>query len=243
MLDNSASQPIEDKSAGNQLNVAALMLWSLVPIAAMWIGLYFLKSATWTFFLYHVVCLLPAIYVGRSLWLPTLNRPATKDTLILLAVAVLFSVITVLSYELNGNMVLSSEHAIKLMQDLGWSKQLFWPVSIYAIVVNPFVEEIFWRGIVLNRLEMVKSPIKHFALIWSSGVYALFHYVIFSMVMYPVWAEIGTVMLACYGALLAMIYKRTGSIVTTGLAHGLLTDLAAVALMIDLSRKFPGLLF
>ncbi len=234
--------PSEAGSPESQLNAIALMLWSLVPGVAMWVGLYSLKSAPWTFALYHVVCLLPAIYLGRSLWLPTLKRPAFRDVAILSGMAILFSIISVVAYELGGKGVLSSEHALRLMQDLGWSKQLFWPVSIYAVIVNPFVEEIFWRGVVFNRLQQIKPPFKHFALIWSSAAYAAFHYVIFSMVMYPFWAEVGTVMLAVYGALLALIYRRTGSIVTTALAHGLLTDVAAVALMLDLSLKYPGLL-
>ena len=49
-------------------------------------------------------------------------------------------------------------------------------------------------------------------------------------------------MLAFYGAFLAIVYRKTGSIVTTALAHGLLTDMAALMLALNLSRHYPGAL-
>lgn len=236
------TEPSVTNQKSQAVVVAGLMAWSLVPLAAMWAGLYYLKSAAWTFALYHIVCLLPAIYIGRHLWLPSFRKPKTADVTILVLVSLVFSLVATGLYEYGGNGVLSSKHAIDLMQNLGWSKQFFWPVSLYAIFVNPFAEEIFWRGVVLNRLERANLPMNHFPLLWSSCAYALFHYVIFSMVMYPFWAIVGTVMLASYGALMGLLYKKTGSIVTTALSHGLLTDMAAVALMVDLSSKYPGAL-
>lgn len=119
---------------------------------------------------------------------------------------------------------------------------MFWPISVYAVVVNPLVEELFWRGIVFNELERWKKvPFKHFALVWSSVAYALFHYLIFRLVLFPVYAEIGIVLLAIYGAMLALIYRKTNSILTTAVAHGLLTDTAAIALMLDLARRYPNM--
>ncbi|MBZ0187169.1 MAG: CPBP family intramembrane metalloprotease, partial [Candidatus Obscuribacterales bacterium] len=129
-----------------------------------------------------------------------------------------------------------------LLKELGFSKQLFWPLSIYLIVVNPLLEELFWRGVVLNELDDLKLPVKHFGIIWSSLTYALFHYLIFRLVLFPGFAELGIVMLALFGALLAVVYRKTGSIVTTALTHGLLTDLAAIVLILNLFRRYPGVL-
>jgi membrane protease YdiL (CAAX protease family) len=42
--------------------------------------------------------------------------------------------------------------------------------------------------------------------------------------------------------MLALIYRRTGSIITTSIAHGLLTDMAAVMLLLDFLRRYPSLL-
>ena len=214
-----------------------------MPCAAMWIGLYQLNSAIWAYGLYHYVCLVPALIVGRKLWLPDLKAPSLKFCGIILALAIVFAGITVLSYETLGKLVLSDRETLELMNRLGWSKANLWTLNIYAVCVNPFVEEFFWRGIVFKKFDQLKKPpFPHFAIIVSSLLYALFHYFIFRLVLFPLAAEIGSLMLAVYGGILAVIYKRTGSVIAAGVAHGLLTDLAAVALIMDLIRKFPGVL-
>lgn len=221
-------------------NLVIVLLWSLLPCAAIWIGLYQVKSAAWTFLLYHGLCLAPAIWWGRHLWIPTLKAPKLKDCALLVVAAVVFSLITLLTYELIGKHLLSNDGAMELLKRQGFSKHMFWPLSFYAIVINPIFEEIYWRGVVLNELERHKTGVKQFALWWSSLAYAAFHYLIFRMVLFPGWAELGTLMLAAYGALLAILYKKTGSIVFAALAHGLLTDLACIVLILDLLQRYPG---
>ncbi len=217
-----------------------IILWSLLPCLAIWIGLYQIKSAAWTFLLYHGLCLTPAIWWGRHLWLKTLTVPKWKHCALLVVAAIIFSLITLATYELIGKHLLSNSEAMELLKRQGFSKQMFWPLSVYAIVVNPIFEELFWRGVVLNELEKHKTPLKNFALIWSSFTYALFHYLIFRMVLFPVWAEVGTIMLAVYGAILALLYRKTNSIIFAALAHGLLTDLACIVLILDLLQRYPG---
>lgn len=201
-----------------------------------------MKNATWTYAVYHGVCLLPAIIWGRGLWKDTVRRPGWRDCALLVVAAIIFSLIALGLFELFGNRMLSNDAVVELLSEQGFNKAIFWPLSFYAIVVNPIFEELFWRGVVFNELEKHKAPFKHFALIFSSLAYAAFHYSIFRLVLFPGWAELGTLMLAVYGAMLAIIYRKTGSIVTTALAHGLLTDLAVIVLIIDLLWKYPGLL-
>jgi membrane protease YdiL (CAAX protease family) len=87
----------------------------------------------------------------------------------------------------------------------------------------------------------VGSRFQYFAITLSSLLYALFHYLIFRLVLYPGYAELGILLLAGFGALMAVLYRRTGSILTTAFAHGILTDLACVVLLFDYARKFGGL--
>ncbi|MDZ4836430.1 MAG: type II CAAX endopeptidase family protein [Candidatus Melainabacteria bacterium] len=224
----------------SRLKLVLILVWSLLPCIAIWIGLYEIKSAAWTFLLYHGLVLTPAIWWGRKLWVPTLIAPKIKHCALLVVAALVFTVITILTYEVIGKYLLSNDGALDLLKRQGFNKQAFWPLSIYAIVINPIFEEIYWRGVVLNELEKHPTKIKHFALIWSSLAYALFHYFIFRMVLFPGWAELGTIMLAIYGAILAVLYRKTGSIIFTALAHGLLTDLACIALILDLLGRYPG---
>ncbi len=201
-----------------------------------------LKSAVGAFALYHGICLIPAIILGRKLWLSDWKPPKLQEWAMLLLASIAFSTIAYFFYELFGIKLLSNEHVFELLKNLGFSKSLFWPLSIYAVVVNPLVEELFWRGVVFNYFDRFEKPFKNFALLWSSFAYALFHYTIFRMVMYPMFAEIGTLMLAIYGAILALLYRKTGSIITTSVAHGLLTDMAAIVLILALLRHFPSVL-
>ncbi|HEY9786550.1 MAG TPA: CPBP family intramembrane glutamic endopeptidase [Candidatus Obscuribacterales bacterium] len=179
--------------------------------------------------------------LGRSLWLPTWLKPRVRDVALLVPTAILFSGIALATYELIGPLLLSNDAVVELLRQQGYNKHIFWPLSFYAIVVNPVVEEIYWRGVVLNELEHLAHT-RRFALLWSSFAYALFHYPIFKLVLFPGWAELGTFMLAIYGAFLAIIYKTTGSIITTAVAHGLLTDTAVIVLILDLFHRYPGTL-
>jgi len=182
----------------------------------------------------------PAIIWGRSLWLPTFKKPTIRDCLLLLIATILFSAIAVAAYELFGTMVLSNEHVPLLLKEQGISRDLFFFFAFYGTVINPLLEELFWRGVVLNVLE-AGSANKYFGITCSSILYALFHYLIFRLVLYPGWTELGILMLAGYGALLALIYRKSGSIITAAMAHGLITDLAVVVLLLDYFRKFGSL--
>lgn len=223
----------------------------------MWVGLYTLKSATWAYALYHGIFLVPAIIWGRKYWTETFKMPKFSHCVNILIVALIFSVITVVAYELLGTLVLSDDKIAILLDELGIATHNLVLFGFYAVIINPLLEEIFWRGIVFNVLnerfsnetvrekvlnervsaEHTKSRWKYFPIVWSSITYALFHYLIFRLVLFPLWAEIGIIMLAVYGGILAIVYKRTGSIITTSIAHGLWTDLACIALLIDFYRR------
>lgn len=205
----------------------------------MWVGLYVMKSAIWAFALYHFVYLVPAIIIGRTLWRPTLVRPTLRGLAMLSVVAGLYSAVSIVGFEILSSLYLDQKEVVALLNRIGWSHNSFWMISIYAVVVNPLLEELFWRGVILNELDRWKVPIKHFGIIWSSFTYAMFHYLIFRLVLFPFYAEIGIFMLAIYGAILALIYRKTGSIITTAFAHGLLADTAAVMLMLNLARHYP----
>lgn len=215
------------------------LLWSLIPSLAIWVGLYEIKSAAWTYALYHGIFLLPGAIVGRNLWVPTLTRPKLKHVAMIFSIATIFSAFTVIAYERAGQLVLRDEDVGRLLSELDLTRANLVFFGLYAIIVNPLFEEIYWRGVLFNALE--KVPIKHFALVWSSVTHALFHYLIFRLVLFPIWNEIGILTLAIYNGILALIYRRTGSLITTAIAHGLLSDMACICLIVDFFRKNPPL--
>lgn len=216
-----------------------ILFWSLIPSITIWIGLYQMKSAAWAYGIYHVVYLVPSIIVGRHLWLRTVRKPQLKHVLWIFVTALVFSLITVAAYEIAGHVVLSNKKVGALLLELGLTRGNLIVFGLYATFVNPIVEELYWRGVLFNELERVK--IKHFALVWSSLAHAIFHYLIFRLVLFPIANEIGILMLAVYNGILAIIYRRSGSIITAAIAHGLLTDMACIWLILDFFRKNPNL--
>ncbi len=86
-------------------------------MAAMLIGLYMLNSAVWAYVIYHYVCLLPAVILGRALWQTELKRSSFKFFLVITAIALAFSGVTVLAYEFLGKYVISDQKTSFLIRD------------------------------------------------------------------------------------------------------------------------------
>ncbi|MBA3855645.1 MAG: hypothetical protein C0507_01930 [Cyanobacteria bacterium PR.3.49] len=238
----------EDKEY-NQAVAAALKeysrlreLWIIVcmmilPYSIIWLGMNVFKSAVWSLALYHIFCLLPGIVFYWSSIAKTLKPPGYLQLLGLALASVAFSFVSLFTYEHFGDLVLSSPHTMELLKTVGYSKEVFCPISIYIVIVNPFLEELFWRGFVMTKLDQLCPDFPHCGIIWSSFAYGAFHYPIMQLVLYPGWAEFGTVLLMLYGAFLAVLYRRTGNVLMPVLAHALLTDLSAVLLMLSLFKR------
>lgn len=209
----------------------------ILPYSIIWLGMNFFKSAVLSLALYHGFCLLPGIIWGRESFLKTLRPPTYLELLGLIVACILFSTGSVYAYEHFGDMVLSSPHVFELMKTVGYNRDIFCPISIYIVIVNPALEELFWRGFVMNKLDELCPDFPHCGLIWSSFAYGAFHYPIMQLVMYPGWAEFGTVLLMIYGGMLGILYRKTKSLLVPALAHSLLTDLSAVLLMLALFHR------
>ncbi len=209
----------------------------ILPYSIIWLGMNFFKSAVVSLALYHGLCLLPGIVWGKASFVKTLRPPTYLELLGLIFACVLFSTGSVYAYEYFGDLVLSSPHVMELMNTLGYNKDIFCALSIYIVTVNPALEELFWRGFVMNKLDELCPDFPHCGLIWSSFAYGAFHYPIMQLVMYPGWAEFGTILLMIYGGMLGILYRKTKSLLVPALAHALLTDLSAVLLMLALFHR------
>lgn len=219
------------------IKLVALLLWTLiVPPVTMWVGLYEFKQAFWTCALYHGCYLLPAIFFGRDIWLPSAVCPNRMMWFVLLASMVVSPFVAVGTYEVMGHLLLSNRATIDLLTQIGLTGEWLLVFLLFVTIINPFMEEIYWRGIIFNTLDRWNLPIPGFAIIWSAVAYALFHYWIFRLVLYPGWAEIAIILLACHGAVLALIYRHTRSIIATSLFHAVTTDLPVIGLVLVLFR-------
>jgi membrane protease YdiL (CAAX protease family) len=184
------------------------------------------------------LCVLPVIIRFRNLWLADLELPKIIHVAQLLVPSALFCGTTLWLYQHFGAHLLGDENALQVLVSQGYSKDLLYPLCLYFLIVNPVLEEIFWRGVILNELDALNLPWKHFGLLWTSATYAAFHYPIFQRILYPGWAELAMPLLTIYGAILALLYRRTRSLVLVSISHAMLTDLAAILLIITLLHKY-----
>jgi len=194
----------------------------------------FIKNALLTMLIYHASCVMPAVIWGYPLWRQHVVLPSIKQWLLVIVSSIVFCSFTLLLYDKLGDRFLSNENALAVIREQGFTKESFWFLGLYFVFVNSTLEELYWRGVLLNKLDQLGLSFKHFGIIWSSLTYGAFHYSIFRLILRPVWAEIGIIMLMFYGAGLALLYRKTGSIVLPIIAHALLTDLAAILLMVSL---------
>lgn len=227
----------ETKPERKAITIAFLIFVTLLPYLVIWFGMNSIRSAAWSLGLYHILCLIPTIIWGRKYFLKDIHLPKIWQIGALLLASVLFSIVALLVYKFLGDMILSSEGTMKLLIVLGYTKEIFWPLSVYFIVVNSILEELFWRGVVFNRIDELFHDKKYHGILWTSLAYGAFHYPILQLVVYPGWAEIGAVLLAIYGALLAVLYRMTRNIVMPCFAHAVLTDTAAIVLLVALFQR------
>lgn len=231
--------PLQEAHEKHALTAPIIYALCLLPCAAMYFGLYVLHNTNITLGLYHMICLVPGIILGSSLWRKDLKMPTPKQWLALLIATIAFNALTLFLYDHIGYLFLSNDGVMKLITSLGFQKAHLFALSLYFIFVNSTLEELFWRGSILNQLDRMPPPFKHHGTVISSVMYGAFHYLILRLVVYPGWAEIGFVMLAVYGWILAVLYRKTGSIWIPILTHAFLTDLAAMLLTVDLLTHFP----
>lgn len=98
----------------------------------------------------------------------------------------------------------------------------FWILAIYMTIVNPVLEEYFWRGYLYEQLKSVMPTI--LAVLVSSFFFGLWHYVIIQHFFAPAWHIPLTMLVMLGGVIFAWLYERNG-IFDAILAHGLAADL------------------
>lgn len=205
-----------------------VFLLTLLPWPAVWLGMYRLHSLVWTFVLYHGVCLLPAVIWGRRLWLPAVRLPTRGQVLLLvLALATVLPLVP-LGWTAIGTRFVSPEHLLAVVTARGFRAAWLLPLGIYFVPVNAILEELFWRGVILNELRGAANTASKLGVAWAICAFGGGHYLVLRLLLRPGWAEASVLLIAVAGAFLAWLYRATRSIVLPVLWHGLIFDLAVM---------------
>jgi membrane protease YdiL (CAAX protease family) len=117
------------------------------------------------------------------------------------------------------------------------NEEFLW-FALYMVIVNPLVEELFWRGMIFEQWKL-KCPANQ-ALIISSLFFGSWHWVIVQHFFAPVWAIGASVCVMLGGLLFGWMYQRTQSLLPAILLHGLGGDLPIIYLLYETLRQTGG---
>lgn len=105
------------------------------------------------------------------------------------------------------------------------SRQWIWWFSLYLVIVNSLLEEMFWRGFVLERF--VSVLVRSHAVLLSSFFYSLYHLIVSSVLFGFKWGCLITLLVFVVGNVWGWMKARYPSVYSTWFSH-LLADLGLV---------------
>ncbi len=217
---------LDARYARRRLYVVVLL--TLLPWPAVWLGMYRLDNLVWTFFLYHGCCLLPAALWGNQLWRKALRWPTLRQWLCLLAALACVLPLSLWVYHEIGEAILDGPGLMSVVTERGFRAAWLLPFGFYFVPVNAALEELFWRGVVLNELRGTGETIWTVGAIWTAFTFAAWHFLVLRLLLRPGWAELAVLGILAAGIFLAWLYRQTHSIIVPILWHALIFDLALI---------------
>lgn len=208
--------------------LCVVLLLTLLPWPAVWLGMYHWDSLILTFFLYHGCCLLPAALWGRPLWQGAVRWPTRGQWLGLLAALVCVVPVSLFLYHEIGEKMLSTTGLMSVVTERGFHAAWLLPLGFYFVPVNAALEELFWRGTVLNELRGTSEAVWTVGAVWTAFTFAAWHFLVLNLLLRPGWAELAVLGILGAGVFLAWLYRQTQSIIVPILWHGLIFDLALI---------------
>lgn len=208
---------------------------SLLPWGAVWFGLYKNNSAPLAFVCYHLLCVFGGLLL-RSPALPKTERVSPMRRRILVGVVLLANISAAVIYTLVGSFLLDRPRVLQRLEVSGLPPTSYLLLFPYFAIINPLVEEYFWRGGVYASLRRI-TP--HWT--WAAGVSSLFfgawHWLVISLFVFPWVALTATLAIAAVGFLFTLIYERTRRLLYPIAFHALAGDLPLLVVLLLISRS------
>lgn len=198
---------------------------AVVPALLVLIGLSGFHSIPMAVFLYHGYCLINIVLSGRQIGKQ--GFPSLLEFLIAGACGVILSLLSVGLWRLTGDLIADPDICRIRIEALGLPIDK-WPMfAAYFLLVNPVIEELYWRGCVQERAREIGILRDAFVAI----PFSLWHIVPIWAVCGPIAAAVGGVAVYCVGVLLTMMYRQSRSLGRCIVWHAMMADLAVISLM------------
>jgi membrane protease YdiL (CAAX protease family) len=190
----------------------SLKLFSVaVPYAAVLVGLYLLKNAWITIGLYHIPIALFLIAGDRKSLLKNIrtgSNPTIAAVSIILPVMVFPIIFFFWKY-----MQLEKVSLDTTLADFGLHGSSWFFFMIYFSIIQPFLEELYWRGYLQSN---------HRIFSWTDFAFAGYHMLVLGLFIKPSWLVIAFIVLTAAAWIWRYIADKLG-----GLAVPLLSHMAA----------------
>ncbi|WLD93866.1 CPBP family intramembrane glutamic endopeptidase [Alkalihalobacillus sp. AL-G] len=196
-----------------------LFLLLLGPTLMIFIGLQLLENVLITFILFYSwLLLVPLISKGFTIGELVSKDPQRSIRYGILSGGVFFLFIFGGLYWLHPYFI-DVEHLQKLLTEWGFSGNGVFGLILVLLIVNPILEEVYWRGFMYTRL---KEKVKPIHAIWiASACYTLYHFLsVIPMFQWPLNA-IAVLPVFIAGLFWGYMREKTGSIIGTVISHAL----------------------
>ncbi|MEC0230613.1 CPBP family intramembrane glutamic endopeptidase [Paenibacillus alba] len=176
-----------------------LFAFLIAPTIFIYLGLYTFQNVPVTF----------ALFYGWLLLVPLLNKPKSlkklmdKRSLLNITVGVGLGVGSIVLIMTGGALLphelFDSSQIEFLLKDWKFSGEYTGLLVCVLIIVNPFLEELYWRGFILLKLDKVKQKV-----MISSLFYSLYHF----LVLLPMFKASYTAIFFCAVFLAGIVWGR-----------------------------------
>ncbi len=183
------------------------LLISILPYLAVWLGLFFFKSAWLALVGFHIAILLSLLTLRSTLPLEILFK--SKSVRWILFSVLFCSTSGVGLYFLWDVFGVTSDLPDQL-QALGLNSISWFPFIAYFSLVNPFVEEYFWRGVLGSATKKLYV---------GDLIYASYHAMILWGRVHPFFILFAVIILVSAGWLWRQMLRKDNGLLAAVLGH------------------------
>jgi hypothetical protein len=180
--------------------------WVILPYLAVFLGMMIWRSA-WAALVGFHLALLPLLIARRQMISPRFLAPVPKRILLPVAAAGLSAGLGL--WLIWSSAGLSADYSARVAA-LGLSGFIWLSFIAYFTLVNPWLEEVYWR-------DLLTSPSPYPALV--DFLFAGYHLIILSLFVNPAWMLLAFVILAMASWLWRQVSRYTGSLMPAVLSH------------------------
>jgi membrane protease YdiL (CAAX protease family) len=211
-----------------------VLLLALCPWLAVYVGLYEQGSALRAFLYYHAICVLGGLIL-KSPGLSAVGIPFKNYIRHLIGVAFVVNLLAAVLFTLIGAALLDRTQILDLMSKRGLPPATYLYLFPYFCIVNPLVEEYFWRGGVYATIRQRFGEWQTGAII-ASFFFGAWHWLVVRLFVPPWLAITTTLAIAGVGFVLTLVYERTRSLALPIALHAVAGDAPLLVILALLSR-------